>query len=122
MEFSLVILPLFLFSFLIFSISWIFFAKASLEFAVREGCRAAITQSLTDTRRQSIQSVVQNASFGFIKNTTDVKVDEVQNGGIDLVTVHVDQIPVSIVGGGWFTKSPIKLSASSSDALEGPPT
>ena len=122
-EFALIILPLLSFVFLIFSISWIFFAQASLQYAVREGCRYAVTNP--GSNATPIPVVVQQNSFGFIKpedlGKNIVTVVPSSNAGINIVTVSVNHLAIPIIGGSFFNTNSIGLSASSSDALESPP-
>lgn len=118
-EFALVILPLFGFVFLLFSISWMLFAQASLQYAVREGCRYAATSSLTSQAIQNTKNVVQQSSFGFLTSTEldDISITSPSSAGIITVTA-TKAIP--IIGGSFFNANSITLSASSSDAVESP--
>lgn len=67
-EFSLVIIPLFGFIFLIINVAWIIFAWASLQEGVREGVRLGVTGTIIGTNTGldgSIAQMVQEASVGF---------------------------------------------------------
>src|SRR5664280_1848169 len=51
-EFTLVLLPLMGFIFLLVDLGWAIYKNATMQFAVREGCRYAVTnqvQALTDS-------------------------------------------------------------------------
>ena len=51
-EFSLIMIPMFGVLFLIIDLSWMLFARATLQYAVREGVRYAVTgQTMTGTVR-----------------------------------------------------------------------
>jgi hypothetical protein len=75
LEFTLVLLPLLGFTFLLVDLGWTIYRRATLQFAVREGCRYAVTnqtQPLTDANGQaygvinSIKWVVQQKAIGFL--------------------------------------------------------
>ena len=80
-EFTLVLLPLLGFTFLLLDLGWAVYKRATLQFAVREGCRFAITNrlvALTDANGKSygmidsVKSVVQSRAVGFLgSRTTD---------------------------------------------------
>jgi hypothetical protein len=74
-EFTLVLLPLLGFTFLLLDLGWAVYKRATLQFAVREGCRFAITNrlvALTDANNKSygmidsVKSVVQTRAVGFL--------------------------------------------------------
>jgi Flp pilus assembly protein TadG len=78
-EFTLVLLPLLGFTFLVVDLGWAVFKRATLQYAVREGCRYAVTnqtQSLTDTNGNaygvidSIKWVVQERAEGLLGHKT----------------------------------------------------
>ena len=81
LEFTLVFLPLIAFVLLLMDLGWGIYARATLQFAVREGCRFAITNqvlSLTNSQGQaygmvdSVKTVVQQRAVGFLgSKTTD---------------------------------------------------
>ena len=77
-EFTLVLLPLLGFTFLLLDMGWAVYKRATLQFAVREGCRYAVTnqlQALTDSSGNaygmidSVKWVVQNKAMGFLGST-----------------------------------------------------
>ncbi|MGO9262312.1 MAG: TadE/TadG family type IV pilus assembly protein [Bryobacteraceae bacterium] len=74
-EFTLVLLPLLGFTFLLLDLGWAIYTRATLQFAVREGCRYAVTnqvQALTDANGNaygavnSVKWVVQQRAMGFL--------------------------------------------------------
>jgi Flp pilus assembly protein TadG len=81
LEFTLVLMPLLGFTFLLMDLGWAVFKRATLQFAVREGCRYAVTnqtQPLKDANNKSygmidsVKWVVQSRAMGFLgSKTTD---------------------------------------------------
>jgi len=74
-EFTLVLLPLLGFTFLLLDLGWAIYKRATLQFAVREGCRYAVTnqvQPLTDANDNaygminSVKWVVQKRAMGLL--------------------------------------------------------
>jgi Flp pilus assembly protein TadG len=74
-EFTLVLLPMLGMIFLLLDLGWSIYKRATLQFAVREGCRYAVTnqtQSLKDANGKaygvvdSIKWVVQQKAMGFL--------------------------------------------------------
>jgi len=74
-EFTLVLLPFLGFTFLLLDLGWVIYKRATLQFAVREGCRYAITnrtQALNDANGNafgmidSVKWVVQRSAMGFL--------------------------------------------------------
>jgi Flp pilus assembly protein TadG len=75
-EFTLVFLPMTAFIFVTFDLGWALYARSTLQYAVREGCRYAITgKTRTDLKDgggntygqvDSIKAVVQQNSMGFL--------------------------------------------------------
>lgn len=81
-EFTLVLLPLLGFTFLLLDLGWIVYRRATLQFAVREGCRYAVTNQVrTDLKDangnaygmiDSVKAIVQGRAMGFLgSKTTD---------------------------------------------------
>ena len=64
-------MPLFGFIFLILDVSWMIFAQVTLQSAVRQGVRYAVTGQTMSGMGQdaSIRSVVQHAAVGFLPAT-----------------------------------------------------
>ncbi len=133
-EFSLVIIPLLAFLLLIMDGAWIIFAKASLQEAVREGVRYAITGQGGDS---SIQQTVAQYSFGFIPQSSAGCYVSVQyfaesaigtplsgvdsNAGGNVVQINVSGITISPLGPLLRSATPITLSAVASDVMESSP-
>lgn len=71
MEFTLVLLPMLGFLFLILDISWAVYSRSTLQYAVAQGVRYAVTSQTTGTMglRASIQTVVQDNAFGRLRTT-----------------------------------------------------
>jgi Flp pilus assembly protein TadG len=74
-EFTLVFLPLVAFIFLLLDLGWMIYRRGTLQFAVREGCRFAITNqtlALKDSNNKnyglidSVKTVVQSRAMGFL--------------------------------------------------------
>lgn len=80
-EFTLVFLPLMAFILLLMDLGWGIYARATLQFAVREGCRFAITNQVLNMTNgsgqafglvDSVKTVVQERAMGFLgSKTTD---------------------------------------------------
>jgi Flp pilus assembly protein TadG len=80
-EFTLTFLPFIAFLLLLIDLGWSIYGRATLQFAVREGCRFAITNqvlNLTNGSGQaygmvdSVKTVVQERAMGFLgSKTTD---------------------------------------------------
>ena len=139
-EFALVLVPLTAFLFIALDLGWVLFAWASLQEAVREGTRFAVTGTTGSFTCQdaAIQSVVQKYSFGFVNagnvNTAvsiqyyspanlGVQVVGVNsNRGGNVVKIVAKNVTVSPFLPLWRSSSPITLAASASDIVEGSPT
>jgi len=74
-EFTLVLLPLLGFVFLVLDLGWAIYKRATLQFAVREGCRYAVTNQLLALKDSngnsygmvdSVKTVVQSRAVGFL--------------------------------------------------------
>jgi Flp pilus assembly protein TadG len=139
-EFSLVLIPLLGFVFLIMNVAWGIFARAALQEAVREGVRFGVVgQALSGYTHlnSSIQQVVQNFSFGFINssNVNSVSVtyyspttfNQITGstatfaGNIIQVSVSgisvLPMMPVYQSNGGW-NRQALSISASAADVME----
>jgi Flp pilus assembly protein TadG len=77
-EFTLVLLPMLGFTFLLLDIGWAVYRRASLQFAVREGCRYAVTNQVVALKDangnnygmiDSVKWVVQSKAMGFLGST-----------------------------------------------------
>jgi hypothetical protein len=145
-EFGLVILPLMALLLLTLDVAWTVFAKATLQHAVRQGVRYAVTNSLPSSCINSaIQSVVQQSSFGFVPRASvssyvsvtyydpltlaQVTGSSGPNGGnvvqvaIGPSTAYPNTSPVTINSFGplWHNAAPFRLSVQASDVMEGTP-
>jgi Flp pilus assembly protein TadG len=72
LEMTLVLLPALMFLFLILDVAWAVYTKATLQYAVAQGVRYAITSHTTAGlgQRASIQTVVQDNAFGHLNGTS----------------------------------------------------
>lgn len=70
-EFSLVLLPFLGFMFLILDIAWAVYVRSTLQYAVAQGVRYAVTSQTLPNLNQmaSIQTVVQANAFGHLSST-----------------------------------------------------
>lgn len=121
-EFTLVLIPLFMFVFAVISVAWLIFAQACLQNGAREAVRFAIThQSEAD-----IKARLQKYAFGFAADaqisvqyyTPNNLQSSGKNDAGNIVEVSVAvECPVLIPFG---SISPtFALSADSSDVMEG---
>ena len=125
--------------FLLLDLAWVLLAWGSIEEGAREGVRFAITGQTGSFPCQdaAIRDVVRQYSFGFVtsKNLdSSVGVDYYSpsdlstplagagsNRGGNVVKISVRNIPISPLAALWRSSSPVTLSASSSDVVEGSP-
>jgi hypothetical protein len=136
-EFALILLPLLGFTFLIIDLGWAIFARATLQNAVREGVRYAVTSQTLDAKTgqmASIKSVVQSHSMGFLGDLNYVKVKFYRpdtfaeltgtgaNDGGNLVEVSIETLPVSPLLPLLRSPAPLQMTARSSDRMEASPT
>lgn len=72
LELTLVLLPALMFLFLILDVAYAVYTKSTLQYAVAQGVRYAVTSATIGTmgQRASIQTIVQNNSFGRLKSTS----------------------------------------------------
>jgi Flp pilus assembly protein TadG len=72
LEMTLVLLPALMFLFLILDVAWAVYTKATLQYAVAQGVRYAVTSQTIGTmgQRASIQTVVQASAFGRLGGTS----------------------------------------------------
>ena len=130
-EFGLTCLPLFGFIFLILDVSWMIFAQVTLQSAVRQGVRYAITGNVISGMGQdaSIKTVVQNAAVGFLAGTTGSSQIAINyylpttfqatssNAAGNIVTVSIQGFALSPLGPILHSGSPVAISASASDIV-----
>ncbi len=134
-EFSLVLLPLLALVFLTIDAAWMVFAKASVQYAVRQGVRYAVTSQTQPGKGQdaSIRSVVQQNAFGFLNGPDGVSKISIayynpatlsptnMNAGGNVVEVSVNGVLVSPLAPVWRSSDPLQVSAQSSDVMESSP-
>jgi Flp pilus assembly protein TadG len=134
-EFSLVLLPLLAIVFLTVDAAWMIFAKASLQFGVREGVRYAVTSQTAPGLGQdaSIRSVVQQNSFGFLNGADGAAKISISyynpvtlvatnlNVGGNVVQVSVSGVQVNPLAPVWRGTDPLQISVLSTDVMEGSP-
>lgn len=72
LELTLVLLPALMFLFLILDVAYAVYTKSTLQYAVAQGVRYAVTSQTIGTmgQRASIQTIVQANSFGRLKATS----------------------------------------------------
>ena len=151
LEFTLVMLPMLGFLFLTLDVAWAGYTRATLQYAVEQGVRYAITsQTMTGLgQKDSIRTVVQQNAFGrlgantaatqwssiqvhfYLPDGTDVSStvggNGEQNGIYPLVEVSVEALSQktfmpTIKLPGLGTLSPIVMSARAWDRMEASPT
>jgi Flp pilus assembly protein TadG len=134
-EFSLVLLPMLALIFLTIDSAWMIFAKASLQFGVREGVRYAVTSQTEPGMGQdaSIRSVVQQNSFGFLNSSDALSKISItyynpstlaptnSNAGGNVVQVSVNGVLVSPLAPVWRSSDPLQVSVRSADVMESSP-
>jgi Flp pilus assembly protein TadG len=151
LEFTLVILPVLGFVFLLLNVAWAVYSRATLQYAVSQGVRYAITsQTISGLgQKDSIRTVVQRNAFGnlganstspawaniqvhfYLPDGTDVSNvvggNGLQNGIYPLVEVSVESITKNnllptVKMPGLGTLSGIVMSARSWDRMEASPS
>jgi hypothetical protein len=150
-EFTLALPFVLLLLFGILNMSWLIYRAASLQFAVREGCRYAVTNQvlpLQDTSGgnygviESVKYIVQQRAMGLLgrqptdpgyqyihvnyynpsSSLTNPDTSSTRNRGGNVVEVSVDGLPgQNLINFLPSTFFPIALAARSSDRVEGNP-
>ncbi len=138
-EFSIVLLPLLALLLVTVDLAWLIFAHATLQYAVREGVRFAVTGQIlagNSCLGSSVQQIVAQNSFGFVptnKASTYVTVSYYSPtslsqitgaagpAGGNVVQVSISGVMVHLLGPLWHGASPIPLGAVASDVMESPP-
>jgi hypothetical protein len=137
-ELGLVLLPLCGFVFLIMDMAWAIYTKATLQNAVREGVRYAITsQTMTGMGQDnSIKTVVQQNAMGLLSGSSGAALISIQyylpntlqlvtgpgsNVGGNLVEVSVEGYGLPPLGPILRNPAPLSLSAEAWDRMEGSP-
>jgi Flp pilus assembly protein TadG len=152
LELTLVLVPMLGFLFLMLDVAWAIYSRATLQYAVAQGVRYAVTsQTMTGLgQKDSIRTVVQQHAFGrlgsgtsapawssiqvhfYLPNGTDVSSvvggNGEQNGVYPLVEVSVESIsqatfmPTIKMPGLGTVLNPIVMSARAWDRMEASPT
>jgi Flp pilus assembly protein TadG len=135
-EFSLVMVPLFGVLFLVIDLSWMLFARATLQYAVREGVRYAVTgQTMTGLGQDaSIRTVVQQNSMGILSGSSGASLITItyldpnanlavtaSNAGGNVVQVSASGVNVFPMAPLFHSGSPLSMTAVSSDVVESSP-
>lgn len=151
-EMTLVMLPMLMFLFLLLDVAWAVYSRSTLQYAVAQGVRYAVTsQTISGLgQKDSIRTIVQKNAFGrlganstapdwasiqvhfYLPDGTDVSNtvggNGQQNGVYPLVEVSVENLSQktfmpTIRIPGLGTLSPIVMSARAWDRMEAsPPT
>ena len=138
MELSLVLLPLCALVFLILDMAWAFYVKATLQNAVREGVRYAVTsQTITGLGQDaSIKTIVQQNAMGLLSGSAGAALINIQyylpntlapvsglnsNQGGNIVEVYVQGYSLSPLGPILRNRAALSLGAQSFDRMEGSP-
>jgi Flp pilus assembly protein TadG len=131
-EAALIITPLLLMTFLMLNLSMVIFVRTTLQEAVREGCRFAITGQLLSGytyQDDSIKAVVQYHALGFLNSTTAAATMHVQfvnpNGGgqgtnaqYNIVNVKIEGFKLSSLAPFANMNIPMYVYAEASDIME----
>jgi Flp pilus assembly protein TadG len=137
-EMAFVLLPLCAMVFLIMDMAWAFYVKATLQNAVREGVRYAITSQTMSGLGQdaSIQAVVQTNAMGLLSGSAGAALINIQyylpntltpvsgldsNAGGNIVQVSVQGYSLPPLGPILRNPAPLSLGAQSFDRMEGSP-
>jgi Flp pilus assembly protein TadG len=137
-EMALVLLPLIAMVFLILDMAWAFFVRATLQNAVREGVRYAITdQTMTGFGQDaSIKTIVQQNAMGLLSGSTGTSLIYIQyylpntlapvsggnsNAAGNVVKISVQGYPLPPLGPILRNPAPLSLGAQSFDVMGGAP-
>jgi Flp pilus assembly protein TadG len=135
-EFSLVMIPMFGILFLTIDLAWMLFARATLQYAVREGVRYAVTGQTMSGMGQdsSIRAVVQQNSMGILAGSSGASKITIayfdpnanlaatpSNAGGNVVQVAAAAVNVFPMAPLFHTGSPLSMTAVSSDVVESSP-
>lgn len=111
LEFTLALLPVLGLLFLILNIAWAVYSRATLQYAVAQGARYAVTSQTSSGmgQRASIQTVVQSHAFGALRATagTATGVNGWNNIYVDWYLVNADGSLTNedgVVGGNGMQK------------------
>ena len=136
-EVSLIFLPLFAILLALFDFSLALFLRATMQNAVREGVRYAVTYQTSGGLCQddSIKTIVRNSAVGFLSDTahdTKIKVRYYNptNLGVEVtgansnspgnvVEIAVEGYTWSWIAPLWRTASPFNINVYAADRMEG---
>jgi Flp pilus assembly protein TadG len=130
-EASLVIIPMFLLTFMMLDVSMVIFVRTTLQEAVREGDRYAITGQNTTGPCQddSIKAVVKKYALGFLTPTAGASSIHVQfvnpntggqgtNAYLNIVNVKIEGYKYSALAPFERLNFPVYVFAEASDVME----
>lgn len=133
-EAGLMLIPFFALGFMTLDAAWGIFIKATLQHAVQEGARYAVTGQVSGNLGQiaSIEAVVQTQSFGLLTGaqagTLSVTfLDPVSltpttsNQGGNLVQVSVTNYQIQPLAPLLRSSTPVPVTVSAVDVIEGSP-
>jgi hypothetical protein len=130
-EATFVIIPLLLMTFMMLDLSMVIFVRTTLQEAVREGDRYAITgqNSVGPCQDDSIKAVVKYYALGFLKSTTAASTIHVQfvnpntggqgtNAYENIVNVKIEGYKYSAMAPFERLNYPLYVFAEASDVME----
>ena len=130
-EATFVIIPLLLMTFMMLDLSMVIFVRTTLQEAVREGDRYAITgqNSVGPCQDDSIKAVVQRHAQGFLNSTTAASTIHVQfvnpttggqgtNAYENIVNVKIEGYKYSAMAPFQRLNYPLYVFAEASDVME----
>lgn len=133
-EFALVLVPLCAFTLLLFDLGWAIYVRSTLQYAVREGTRFAVTSRILPGlgHDASIRKVVQDfapgllngdrASLITIRYYEPATLSETDaNRAGNLVEISVEGYELIPLGGPLRHAIPFNMTARSADRMEGQP-
>lgn len=135
---ALVLLPLCAMVFLILDMAWAFFVRATLQNAVREGVRYAVTsQTMTGLGQDaSIKTIVQQNAMGLLSGSSGTSLIYIQyylantlapvsglnsNAGGNIVQISVQGYSLPPLGPIMRNPAALSLGAQAFDRMEGSP-
>lgn len=140
LESALVILPMLAVFLAIIDFSIAVFMRNTVQFAVRQGCRYAVTSQTGSGGRghdDSIKDVVQQYSMGFLSGTAGRNKINIEyynprtlanvtgvgsNAGGNIVEVSVQGLSWAWMAPVWRSATALTISAASSDVMEASPS
>jgi hypothetical protein len=133
-EFGLILLPLCAFMLLLFDMAWAIYVRSTIQYAVREGTRFAVTSRVFPGMGHdaSIKKVVQNFSLGMLKGERAALIkiryyepatlaETSANRAGNLVEISVEGYELVPAGAVMRSALPFTMTARSADRMEGQP-